>query len=55
LDLVHGENTLLVVAHNEGRVSPNTASAFVRAGNGRQQLLIKTGEKLNAVLVIRRE
>ena len=55
LDLVHGANTLLVVAHNEGRVSPNTASAYVRAGNGRQQLLIKTGEKQNAVLVIRRE
>jgi hypothetical protein len=36
-------------------VSPNTASVYVRAGNGRQQLLIKTGEKLNAVLVIRRE
>jgi hypothetical protein len=55
LDLVQGDNTVLVVAHNEGRVSPNTASAFVRTGNGRQQLLIKTGEKLNAVLVIRRE
>jgi hypothetical protein len=55
LDLVQGDNTVLVVAHNEGRVSPNTASVYVRAGNGRQQLLIKTGEKLNAVLVIRRE
>jgi hypothetical protein len=55
LDLVQGDNTVLVVAHNEGRVSPNTASSLVRAGNGRQQLLIKTGEKLNAVLVIRRE
>ncbi len=55
LDLELGDNVLLVIAHNEGRVPPNTSSAFLRTGKGRSQLLIKTDEKQNAAVVIRRE
>jgi len=55
LDLRPGENTLLVVAHNEGRVSPNTASVIAATGKGRQQLLISTSLRKNQVLRIVRE
>lgn len=52
VDLVPGENALLMVAHNEGRVPPNTASAIVRAGKGRQRLLFTTSLQKNQVLRI---
>ena len=52
LDLVRGENSLLVVAHNEGRVPPNTASAMVRFGGGRKQLLLSTSLKKNQLVRI---
>ena len=52
VDLLPGENHLLIVAHNEGRVSPNTASVVVRAGNRRQQLLLSTSLRRNQVVRI---
>lgn len=55
LDLVPGENTLLIVAHNEGRVPPNTASASIRAGAGRRKLLFSTALERNQALRIVRE
>jgi len=55
LDLLPGENVLLVVAHNEGRVPPNTASVVVKAGKGRQQLLVSTSLRKNQVVRIVRE
>jgi hypothetical protein len=55
VDLVPGENVLLVVAHNEGRVPPNTMSTWVRAGKGRKQLLFTTSMQRNQVLRIVRE
>ncbi|MEX1132563.1 MAG: hypothetical protein WEC15_05005 [Flavobacteriales bacterium] len=55
VDLVPGENVLMVVAHNEGRVSPNTASVVVRTGKGRKELLFTTSLRKNQVLRILRE
>lgn len=55
LDLLPGENVLLVVAHNEGRVPPNTASVVVKAGKGRQQMLVSTSLRKNQVVRIVRE
>jgi hypothetical protein len=52
VDVVPGENALLMVAHNEGRVPPNTASALVRAGKGRQRLLFTTSLQKSQVLCI---
>lgn len=55
VDLVPGENVLLVVAHNEGRVPPNTASAWIRSGKGRRELLFSTSLQRNQALRIVRE
>lgn len=55
VDLVPGENVLLVVAHNEGRVPPNTASARIRSGKGRRELLFSTSLQRNQALRIVRE
>ena len=52
LDLRPGENILLVVAHNEGRVPPNTASVLVATGKGRKQLLVSTSLRKNQVVRI---
>lgn len=52
VDLKPGENVLLVVAHNEGRVPPNTASVVLRAGKGRKELLFSTSLRKNQVLRI---
>jgi hypothetical protein len=55
MDLVPGENVLLVVAHNEGRVPPNTASVWLRAGKGRKELLFSTALQRNQALRIVRQ
>ena len=55
VDLAPGMNELLVVAHNEGRVPPNTASAVVRTGRGRKELLFSTSLQRNQALRIVRE
>jgi hypothetical protein len=55
LDLDLGDNTLLVIAHNEGRVPPNTASCIVRTGNGTTHMLLHTSRKANQTVVLRRE
>lgn len=55
VDLAPGMNELLVVAHNEGRVPPNTASALVRTGRGRKELLFSTSMQRNQALRIMRE
>ncbi|MEZ4808425.1 MAG: hypothetical protein R2815_13255 [Flavobacteriales bacterium] len=52
LDLGYGYNQLQVIAHNEGRIPPNTARAILRRGKGREQLLLKTGKKHGQMLVI---
>jgi hypothetical protein len=55
LKLTNPENTLLVIAHNEGRVPPNTASCTVRKVGGRKELLIRTSKAANMAVVIRRD
>jgi hypothetical protein len=55
IDLQPGENLLHVVAHNEGRVAPNTARAILRSGNGRRSFLFTTSMERNQVLRIVRE
>jgi hypothetical protein len=55
LDLRPGENVLQVVAHNEGRVAPNTARAVMRAGKGPATLLFATSLERNQALQIVRE
>jgi hypothetical protein len=55
VDLWQGTNTLRVVAHNEGRVPPNTASCIVRRGKGREELLIRTSDRNDQVIVVVRE
>jgi len=42
LDLGYGHNFVEVIAHNEGRIAPNTARGCLRRGKGREPLLIKT-------------
>jgi len=51
----YGANTLLVVAHNEGSVPPNTASCILRRGKGREKILIRTSEEVNMAVEILRE
>ncbi len=55
IDLQLGENVLQVVAHNEGRVAPNTARAVMRAGKGRRTFLFATSLERNQALRIVRE
>jgi len=54
LDLGYGYNQLQVIAHNEGRIPPNTARGILRRGKGKEQLLLKTGKKHGQMLVILR-
>ena len=51
----YGINTLLVVARNEGRVPPNTASCIVRHGKRKEELLIRTSYEMNTGIEIIRE
>ena len=53
--IAQGNNTLLIVAHNEGRVPPNTSSCIVKRGKGREQLLIRTSQAANMAIVIEKE
>lgn len=52
VDLENGVNELRVVAHNEGRVPPNTASCTVRRGKGREELLIRTAVQRDQQIII---
>jgi hypothetical protein len=52
LDLRRGTNHLVVIAHNEGAVKPNTATCIVRRGRGKEKLLIKTSHEQNQLVVI---
>lgn len=55
IDLPSDYNLLEFVAHNEGRVAPNTASCAVNAGYGKQQLLIRTSNDRNTTVEINYE
>lgn len=55
LSLQQGTNTVLVVAHNEGRVPPNTARCRVRGVPGLRELQLKTSRKRNQAIVVVRE
>lgn len=55
LETTPGRNTLLIVAHNEGRVAPNTASGTLQRGSGKEELLIRTSQRTNQVVMIERE
>jgi len=55
LPLAHGDNLVEVVAHNVGRVPPNTARAVLHAGHGRVELLLKTDAQRNAAVRLLRE
>jgi len=52
LDLDYGYNQLQVVAHNEGRIPPNTARGILRRGKGRERMLIKTTRSRGEMLVL---
>lgn len=52
LDLSYGHNWIEVVAHNEGRIPPNTARGILRRGQGREELLIKTTRSRGEMLVL---
>lgn len=54
LPLDKGRNSVVVVAHNEGRVPPNTARAVLRGGKRRTQLLLKTSVERNAAMLLER-
>ena len=55
MELTNTDNTLLVIAHNEGRVAPNTASCVVRKVGGQKELLIRTSQATNMAIVIRKD
>lgn len=52
LDLGHNSNFISVVAHNEGRIPPNTARGYLRRGKGREQLLIKSSRSHGQLFVV---
>ncbi|HRH68426.1 MAG TPA: hypothetical protein PLB89_02860 [Flavobacteriales bacterium] len=52
LDLHYGQNCVQVVAHNEGRIAPNTARGIIRRGKGREVLLIKTDRSKGEMLYL---
>jgi len=52
LDLGHNSNFISVVAHNEGRIPPNTARGYLRRGKGREQLLIKSSRSRGQLFVV---
>jgi hypothetical protein len=54
LDLRYGSNAIEVIAHNEGRIPPNTARGIVRRGKGREPMLIKTYRTRSQLLLIER-
>jgi hypothetical protein len=54
LRLLPGRNDLTIVALNEGRVPPNTASARMRGVRGDPELLIQTSERRNQLVTIMR-
>jgi hypothetical protein len=54
LDLRYGTNTIEVIAHNEGRIAPNTARGIVRRGKGREDMKIKTYTTRSQLLMIER-
>jgi len=53
LPLDWGDNTILVVAHNVGRIPPNTARATIRTGRRKSQLLVKTSPTQNVAVTVR--
>lgn len=54
LDMRYGTNAIEVVAHNEGRIPPNTARGIVRRGKGKERMLIKTYRTRSQLLMIER-
>jgi hypothetical protein len=52
LDMEYGHNQVQVLAHNEGRIPPNTARGILRRGKGREQLLLKTTRTHGELMVI---
>jgi hypothetical protein len=54
LDMRYGTNAIEVIAHNEGRIPPNTARGIVRRGRGKEPMLIKTYRTHSQLLMIER-
>jgi len=54
LDMRYGQNAVEVIAHNEGRIAPNTARGIVRRGKGKERMLIKTYRTRSQLLMIER-
>jgi hypothetical protein len=52
LNLVPGENTLTLVAHNEGKVPPNTAEFSIRSGLNSKKVTTASGMRYNEVIKI---
>jgi len=55
IPLTPGPNELVIIAKNEGRVSPNTASCLLKTGKRRERLLLSTSLEENDVLRIVRD
>ncbi len=54
LNMRYGTNAIEVIAHNEGRIPPNTARGIVRRGKGKEPMLIKTYRTRSQLLMIER-
>lgn len=52
IQLEEGQNEIVIFAHNEGRVSPNTAACEFRSGWIRERFVISTGLDRNESILI---
>jgi hypothetical protein len=55
IDLLEGQNIILVIAKNEGSVSPNTASCVLMTSNGKKAVILSTSMHDNDVIKVFRE
>ncbi|MCH2198821.1 MAG: hypothetical protein MK081_08550 [Flavobacteriales bacterium] len=52
IKLVEGSNSIIIIAHNEGSVSPNTAACLVRSGWRREEFVVSTGLDRNSSIEV---
>lgn len=52
IKLEEGTNTITIFAHNEGRISPNTASCEIRAGLRKKKFTISTSLERNEAIEV---
>ncbi len=52
LSLLEGENTIKVIAHNEGQLKPNSATIQLKSGDKSKTLLINSSLNSNAIIEV---